>query len=87
MMAHAMKGDHRERSLAAGMGDVSKPIQPRELFEAIKDGISTADKEELRALAGKVDRAVIRAVLDQVAGEQSLLLEIAELFLQRFCDS
>ena len=36
MTAHAMKGD-RERCLEAGMDAyISKPIQPRELFEAIK---------------------------------------------------
>ncbi len=36
MTAHAMKGD-RERCLEAGMDAyVSKPIQPRELFEVIK---------------------------------------------------
>ncbi len=35
MTAHAMKGD-RERCLEAGMdGYVAKPIQPRELYEAI----------------------------------------------------
>ena len=37
MTAHAMKGD-RERCLAAGMdAHVSKPIQSRELFDAIED--------------------------------------------------
>jgi CheY-like chemotaxis protein len=36
MTAYAMKGD-RERCLAAGMdGYVSKPLQPRELFEAVE---------------------------------------------------
>jgi CheY-like chemotaxis protein len=36
MTAHAMKGD-RERCLAAGMdGYIAKPIQPRELYEAIE---------------------------------------------------
>jgi CheY-like chemotaxis protein len=36
MTAHAMKGD-RERCLAAGMDAyVAKPIQPRELYEAIE---------------------------------------------------
>jgi CheY-like chemotaxis protein len=35
MTAHAMKGD-RERCLAAGMDEyIAKPIQPKELYEAI----------------------------------------------------
>jgi CheY-like chemotaxis protein len=43
MTAHAMKGD-RERCLEAGMdGYFTKPVKPRELFDAIE--------QALRALA------------------------------------
>ena len=41
MTAHAMKGD-RERCLEAGMdGYVAKPVQARELFEAVERAVPT----------------------------------------------
>ncbi len=47
--AHAMKGD-RDRCLEAGMDDyVSKPIKPRELFQAIEKQISASERAESKA--------------------------------------
>ncbi len=49
MTAHAMKGD-RDRCLEAGMDDyVSKPIKPRELFQAIEKQISASERAESKA--------------------------------------
>jgi signal transduction histidine kinase/CheY-like chemotaxis protein len=46
MTAHAMKGD-RERCLQAGMdGYISKPIQTRELFQAIDDVVLGDNEDE-----------------------------------------
>jgi two-component system sensor histidine kinase/response regulator len=73
MTAHAMKGD-RERCLDAGMDDyVSKPVQGRELFEALT-----------RVLPS---RPAALAVLDtdtawqRVGGDRELMQELAQTFL------
>jgi two-component system sensor histidine kinase/response regulator len=72
MTAYAMKGD-RERCLEAGMdGYVSKPIQPRELWEAIDkltppgDGQTILNHEEIRQRLGD---------------DPNLLRELIEVFL------
>ena len=47
MTAHAMKGD-LERCLTAGMNKyISKPIQPRELFEAIEGFVPAASEGDV----------------------------------------
>jgi CheY-like chemotaxis protein len=72
MTAHAMKGD-RERCLAAGMdGYVSKPLDARELYEAIN--AFAGDRAELRLL----DES---ALLGGVAGDRKLLRELVQIFL------
>ena len=49
LTAHAMKGD-RDRCLETGMDDyVSKPIRPKELFEAIERQISASKQAESKA--------------------------------------
>ncbi|HEY7153301.1 MAG TPA: response regulator [Gemmataceae bacterium] len=70
MTAYAMKGD-RERCLAGGMDDyVSKPIQPRELWQAIERLVPAGDD----VLDG-------RAALERVGGDKELLRELIEMFL------
>jgi two-component system sensor histidine kinase/response regulator len=78
MTAYAMKGD-RERCLQSGMDDyVSKPIQPRALWEKIDKLVPqahSAGKEETSA--GVLDRDEIR---DRVGGDMKLLRELIDVF-------
>jgi CheY-like chemotaxis protein len=77
MTAYAMKGD-RERCLAAGMdGYVSKPIQPRELWQAI-EALVPANGAEQEMASPAVD---VREALDRVGGDAELLHELADVFL------
>ncbi|MGD0920158.1 MAG: PAS domain S-box protein [Terriglobia bacterium] len=83
MTAHAMKGD-RERCLAAGMdGYVSKPIEPKELFEALEGFEPSPRKDEERADGlGPVEPVWdFSAALARVDGDAELLGELARLFL------
>jgi two-component system sensor histidine kinase/response regulator len=85
MTAYAMKGD-RERCLAAGMdGYVAKPIQPRELLQALADLVPEASPVEPEPA---VPETVIEQLLDptvalaRVGGNTQLLAELVELFQQ-----
>jgi PAS domain S-box-containing protein len=88
MTAHAMKGD-KERCLEAGMnGYVTKPIQPKELFQALEDFIESGlEKEsELQSTNQEKGQAGIISVQgDPQRGIASLLQEKTSL-LERFAD-
>jgi PAS domain S-box-containing protein len=85
MTAHAMKGD-REKCIEAGMNDyVSKPVQPRQLSEAIARWIPHQSATVPSVSAGKendrtqvFDRAGLLELLD---GDEEGLAELMETFL------
>lgn len=83
MTAYAMKGD-RERCLAAGMdGYISKPIQPREVFETIAALVPAAPRPP--APGGPVDASLnLSEAMNRVGGDRSLLRTLAQLFLQTY---
>jgi CheY-like chemotaxis protein len=82
MTAYAMKGD-RERCLEAGMdGYVAKPIQPRELFEAIDSLIPPAGAAPgAPASPAPVADLDPSQALARVGGDRGLLRELAGMFL------
>lgn len=82
MTAYAMKGD-RERCLAAGMdGYISKPIQPREVFETIAALVRADSGPERTA---PVDASLnLSEAMNRVGGDRILLRTLAQLFLQTY---
>jgi two-component system sensor histidine kinase/response regulator len=86
MTAHALKGD-RERCLAGGMdGYLAKPIEPKELFNAIEALVPittgmAGNQPTPPQPAMVLDEA---ALLARVEGEHQLLAELVTQFLKEY---
>lgn len=89
MTAHAMKGD-REKFLSAGMNDyLTKPIQPRQLDDAVQKWIAgTMPKTEPASSpekAGADDGPTVfdrEAALDRLGGDEEILDEVIAVFIE-----
>ncbi len=82
MTAHALKGD-RERCLAAGMdGYVAKPIQARELWQALNELVPVDVPAETAAAAKEPGEEFLNleSALARTGGDRTLLKELVQLF-------
>ena len=79
--AHAMKGD-RERFLAAGMdGYVSKPVRPREMYEAV-EGVGPGEGDATAPPPAKGAVIDWEGALDRAGGSGKIRARLAEVFLK-----
>jgi signal transduction histidine kinase/DNA-binding response OmpR family regulator len=90
MTAHAMKGD-RARCMAAGMdGYVTKPINLEEVTAAIltalqvmPEGDTSLDKRNGKMLENSEVLWDMSRTLEQLGGDETLLQEVMEIFLEQ----
>jgi HPt (histidine-containing phosphotransfer) domain-containing protein len=86
MTAHAMKGD-RERCLEAGMdGDISKPINRRELISLVEglERRSDAQPASTPAPAAPAIRWSPGVMVDRLGGDEDLVRQLVSLFLAEY---